>query len=293
MKSLQNTTIVLALLGCLFTSAHTFAQWETFEVTEGVYLITGSGGNVSLIVGEHRALLVDDKYAQTGELVLAEVKKVTDKPLDLVFNTHWHGDHTGANQIMGEHGAVIIAHENVRKILSEGAGIRLFDSRMKPYSEVALPQITFQDTLSFHLLGDTIRVQHYPGAHTSGDGVLYMTKANILITGDLYFNSTYPFVDVENGGNVVGLSKAIASIVASIDDKTIVIPGHGPLSNRSELAQYQAMLDASIAAVAPLKAKGMSLAEVRAENPFADLNDAWGKGFIKPDTWAAIVYESL
>ena len=286
----------IAMFGmCCLVVARVVAQAElnTSKIADGIYVITGSGGNVTLIVGDNRALLVDDQYAHSAAGILTEVAKVTDKPLDLVFNTHSHGDHSGGNQVMGEHGAVIIAHENVRKTLSQPGEVKLFNMQFEAYPEIARPQITFSDSMSFHLQGEDIKVSHFPQAHSTGDGVLYLPNANILITGDLYFNGFYPFIDGENGGKIMGVIAAAEGMLATIDDSTIIVPGHGPLARKADLAAFKSMLEASVAAILPLKDSGLSLDEIVAKKPTAAIDPQWGNGFLAPDVWVRVVYSAL
>lgn len=257
----------------------------------GTHLITGAGGNIVASVGEDGAWIIDDQFAPLADRILAALRVIGDKPLRFVINTHWHGDHTGGNEAMGKVGAVVMAHHNVRTRMGT-AGVFRGEAR-EAAPKGALPVVTFDDGLSLHLNGDHVRVRHVPRAHTDGDALVKFETANVLHMGDVYFNGQYPFIDLESGGGIDGYIAAVRTGVSMSDDATIVIPGHGPASNRAELAAYGDLLQRYRDAIATMKRDGRTLEQVIAARPTAATDEALGKGFIKPDRLVTAIYESL
>ena len=266
---------------------------DSTNVKDNIYMLTGPGGNVGLIVGDEANLLVDDKYEPQGSGILKAVASITDRPIDYLINTHWHGDHTGSNHVIGKTGATIVAHDNVRKLLITGSTVDLLNAVIKPQPKEGLPEITFAEKLSFHANGELINVQHYPNAHTDGDAVLFLEADNVVITGDLFFNGFYPFIDGKHGGSIKGMIDGVSKILARIDGDTIIIPGHGPLAKKTDLSAYNEMLKASVELVEPLKDQGLSVEQIIAKKPTLELDKLWGKGPFKPELWVKFVYYSL
>jgi glyoxylase-like metal-dependent hydrolase (beta-lactamase superfamily II) len=260
---------------------------------EGVYMLTGSGGNMGLSVGDDGAFLIDDQFAPLTEKIKAAIGSVTDRPIRFLVNTHWHGDHTGGNENLGAAGTLIVAHENVRNRMSVEQFVAAFDSRSAPAPEAALPVITFTDQVTFHWNDDVLRVIHVDPAHTDGDSIIYFTEANVVHMGDVYFNGMYPFIDASTGGSMDGMIAAADRALALIRKDTTIIPGHGPISNVRELRDYRGMLVKVRDRVRPKIAAGKSRDEVIAARPTADLDATWGGGFLKADVWVGIVYDSM
>jgi glyoxylase-like metal-dependent hydrolase (beta-lactamase superfamily II) len=169
---------------------------------------------------------------------------------------------------------------------------KVFNRATPPSPAVALPLVTFAESVSFHVNGDDVDAVHVAPAHTDGDVVVFFRKANVIHGGDTLFNGMYPFVDLSSGGSVDGMIAAADRILAAADASTKIIPGHGPLATKADVKAYRDMLAASRDAVKPLVAAGKSLDEVKAAKPTAALDEKWGKGFIKPDVWAGILYAS-
>lgn len=257
----------------------------------GTHLLTGAGGNIVASVGDDGTWIIDDQYAPLSGKIQAALKALGDKPLRFVINTHWHGDHTGGNEAMGKAGAVIMAHENVRTRMGTAGTFRGQPREASPAG--ALPVVTFADGVSLHLNGDDVRARHVAHAHTDGDVLVKFGKANVLHMGDIYFNGLYPFIDLESGGSIDGFLAAIREGVAMSDANTLVVPGHGPVSNRAELAAYGDMLQKYRDAIATMKRGGKTLQEVIAAKPTAATDEALGKAFIKPDQLVTSIYNSL
>jgi glyoxylase-like metal-dependent hydrolase (beta-lactamase superfamily II) len=265
----------------------------TIEVADGVYMLTGAGGNMGLSVGEDGAFLIDDQFAPLTPKIKAAIAEVTDKPVQFVVNTHWHGDHTGGNENLAGDGAVVVAHENVRKRMSTDQFMAAFDRTVPASPAGALPVITFPGELTFHWNGDAIDVFHVPGAHTDGDAIVHFTKANVVHMGDVFFNGTYPFIDQGSGGSIDGVIAAVEATLAAVNDSTKFIPGHGSLAGADALRAFHQMLVTSRDAIAELIAEGKTKEEAVAAKPTADLDETWGQGFINPDLWIGMVYEQL
>jgi len=263
------------------------------KVADGVYMLTGRGGNIGLSVGKSGTYVIDDQHAPLTGKILAAIRTVTPDPVRFVVNTHWHGDHTGGNENMGKAGALLVAHENVRRRMSGEQFSATFNSSTPPSPEAALPVVTFADAVTFHWNGDEIRVYHVPPAHTDGDSIVHFVKADVVHMGDLFFNGGYPFVDTSSGGRVDGLIAAAERALAGIGDKTRIIPGHGPLATKADLQAYRDALKTLRDRIAKLKGEGKSRDEVVAAKPTADHDAKWGTGFMKGDVFTGLVYDSL
>lgn len=268
-------------------------QIETVRAAENVYMLAGSGGNIGLSVGTDGAFLIDDQYAPLTQKIKASVAALTDQPIRFVVNTHWHGDHTGGNENLGEAGALIVAHENVRARMSVEQFIAAFDRRYPPAPPRALPVITFTESVTFHWNGDEIHVFHVDPAHTDGDAIIRFTNANVIHMGDTYFNRSYPFIDVSTGGSLDGVIAAVDRVLRYADGNTVVIPGHGPISNRTELRTYRDLLVTVRDRIARLIAQGEDRAAVIAAKPTSDFDTIWGRGFLQPDQWVGLVFDAM
>ena len=194
---------------------------------------------------------------------------------------------------MGDAGAVIIAHENVRKRLSTEQVLTAFNRTIPALSKEGLPVITFTRDVAFHLNGQRIDVFHIKRAHTDGDAVAYFTDANVLHTGDILFEGMYPFIDIEHGGSISGTIEATNRILGMIDDNTRVIPGHGMLTDKQGLMAYRDMLTKIRDRIQSEINAGKTLEEIKLSRPTQDFDSEWGGGFLKPDVFVGIVYQSL
>jgi glyoxylase-like metal-dependent hydrolase (beta-lactamase superfamily II) len=262
----------------------------TIPVTEQIYMITGNGGNIGLFIGEDGTFLVDDQFAPLTEKIVAAIKSVGGDIPKFLINTHYHGDHTGGNENLGQGGTIIFSHDNVRERLSIGAFIASFNMKQEAVSREGLPVVTFSETLSFHLNGDSIRAIHMPHAHTDGDSFIYFKKANVIHAGDIFFNGFYPFIDVTNGGSLKGMINAVDRVLVLADGNTKIIPGHGPLGDKAQLASYRQMLAIAYERLRKLKAEGKTAQEAAAAKPLSDLEAIWGNGMFKSDRWIELIY---
>jgi cyclase len=263
------------------------------KVADGIYMLIGSGGNMGLSIGEDGTYLIDDQYAPLTPKILAAIKELTPDPVRFVINTHYHGDHTGGNENMGEAGALLVAHENVRRRMATGTFMKAFNRQVEPAPAGALPVVTFSDAISFHWNGEEIRAFFVGPAHTDGDSIIHFVKADVFHMGDTLFNGMYPFIDVSAGGRIDGFIAAADRVLKVAGDQTRLIPGHGPVATKADLQAFRDMLAEVRDRVAKLKAEGKTAEEIVAAKPTADLDEKWGGGFMKPDNWVGLVVESM
>lgn len=301
-RSFRSLAFVFAVLAVLVlagsTVAHAQQDFSNVEVTSqkvagNIWMLQGAGGNLGVSAGPDGVFLIDDQYAPLTEKIRAAIAEISDQPVRFVLNTHWHGDHTGGNENFGKAGALIVAHDNVRERMSVDSFMAAFNNKVPAAPDVALPVVTFTDTVTFHLNDDDIHAFHVPPAHTDGDSAVYFRKDDVLHTGDLFFNGIYPFIDVASGGGVQGMIDAADRLLGMIGDDTKIIPGHGPMATKADYRAFRDMLQGIRDAVAPLVAQGMSKEEVMAENPLAPWDEQWGQGFLNSERFLGIVYDSL
>jgi glyoxylase-like metal-dependent hydrolase (beta-lactamase superfamily II) len=262
-------------------------------VAPGLAVLFGAGGNIAVSTGADGPVLVDDQYAPLVPRILAAVKALQDAPVRFVINTHWHGDHTGGNEAIGKAGALIVAHENVRRRMSTKQFMAAFQREIPPSPAVALPVVTFDDGVTLHWNGEEIAVEHVDPAHTDGDALVWFRKANVVHTGDTYVAGMLPFVDVSSGGTLAGFIESAERVLAQAGPETKIVPGHGPLSNAAELGEWREMLIAVQQRVQGALADGKSLEAFQAEQPLADFAPRYGKGFLNAERFLAIVWSDL
>ena len=266
---------------------------EASKVGENLYMLTGQGGNIGVMIGEDGTFMIDDQFAPLSEEILQTIEALGGEAPRFLINTHFHGDHTGGNNNFGRMHAVIVAHTNVRKRLAEGAYIKAFDMTLEPQPHDALPSVTYSQGVDFHLNGDTISVKHIPAAHTDGDSIIHFHNANVLHAGDTFFNGFFPFIDTDHGGTIVGVIAAVDHMLSLADDETKIIPGHGPLAAKPQLQSYRNMLALAQQRLAPLKAQGLSVDQAVAAQPLQDLDPQWGNAIFTADKWITIVWDGL
>jgi cyclase len=259
------------------------------HVAGKVYMLTGSGGNIGVSVGEDGILIVDDQYAPLADKIRAALKGLGEGKLKFVLNTHWHGDHTGGNESFGAD-VPILAQTNVRKRMSVDQNV--FGQVVKASPPVALPVVTYDQGISVHFNGEEIQAVHYPHGHTDGDSVIFFPGSNVVHMGDDFFNGFFPFVDIESGGSVTGVADNVAQVLKKLPAGAKVIPGHGPLSDAAGLKAFHGMLVATTDIVRKEMKAGKSLDDIKKAG-LPDQWKSWGTGFVKTDLWVETIYNSL
>ncbi len=284
----------LLILGFVMAvAAHDDTELTTTRLSDTIYLISGKGGNVGVSVGEDGTFLIDDKFAPMTKDILRAIEAIHGAIPTFVINTHWHGDHTGGNENLGKAGAIIVAQDNVRKRLSQDNVIAAFDIKTTALSKDGLPSITFANKMTLYMNGDTVELNHVANAHTDGDSIVYFKQANIIHTGDIFFNGFYPFIDTDHGGSLKGMIAAADMVLAIADDKTQIIPGHGPMATKADLVNYRDMLSTVYKRLIVLKQQGKSLDDAILARPLQSLDAEWSDGLFTTDKWISLIYPSL
>jgi len=267
---------------------------QTVPVAGNVSMLIGGGGNVGVSVGEDGALLIDDQFPELVEKIRAAVAALKPGPIRFVLNTNWHYDHANGNELLARAGAVVIAHENSRRHMMGEQTYPDLDPtiKMAPYPKDALPVITVKDTLRLYFNDDEIRMVHVPNAHSDGDLLFHFVRANVLHTGDLVFSSGFPFINVSMGGTIDGMIKAADIIIGLCDERTMVIPGHGPLTDREGVRAYKDLLVTGRAKIAALVKAGKTVDEAVAAKPLEGLYKG-GRASMLDDIFVQVVFWDL
>jgi len=286
----------LAVCGIALAQDEDFSkvQMKVTRVAGGIYMLEGAGGNIGVSVGEDGIVIVDDEFAPLADKIRAALKGITDKPVRFVINTHYHGDHTGANALF-QKDAPVIAQDNVRKRLESGGqggnlGSVKFDS--KPQPSDALPIITFDHDVTIHLNGEDIRALHYPRGHTDGDSIIFFPKANVVHMGDDFVRYGFPFVDLAAGGSVEGMTAAVEDVISKMPADVKLIPGHGQISNVDDMRKYIDMLKQTRAVVEKAVKDGKTLDQLKQEKVLANWQK-WSGDYITTDGFIETLYNEL
>lgn len=269
LESLNQSIHKLAISASLliaFAAASVVAQdfdnieITTIEVTDGIYMLQGSGGNIGVSVGADATIIIDDQFAPLTDKIEAAIADITNQPVDFVINTHFHYDHTDGNENFGRAGAYIVAQDNSRKRME--ADQLLANGRLQEaYDDVGLPKITFFDSMRFYFNGNTVDLVNTGSGHTDGDAQVFFREANVIHTGDMFVRYGLPFIDRNNGGSLDGMIDATWNIATLIDNRTRIIPGHGQVASRSDLLDYRTMLLTIRNRLRAAKAEGLSFDE--------------------------------
>ena len=269
------------------------AKIATQALRGNVSALIGSGGNIAVLPGSDGKLIVDSGYLSSREKIAAALDGISRDPVKNLVNTHWHFDHTDGNEWMHSAGATITAHENTRKHLSTSTRVEDWNFTFPPSPAGAIPTDVFAADKTLHLNGATIALKYYGPAHTDGDISAYFTEADVFHAGDTWWNGHFPFIDYSTGGSLVGMITAAEANLAMVTDKTIVIPGHGPVGGKNEMIEYRDMLVAIRDRVVALKGEGKSLNEIVAAKPTAAYDAKWGGFFINGEFFTKLVYKGL
>jgi len=288
------SAIALSLAGAAIAQQQ--PDWNAIQVSgeqirPSVAVIWGNGGNIGVSHGPDGTLIVDDQFAPLVPKIQAAVASLGASPVKYLVNTHWHFDHAGGNEPFGNAGAIIVAQTRVRDRLAAGGTVA--GNNSPPAPKAALPVVTYDHGVTFHLNGDTIDVLHTGGGHTDGDSVVYWRKANVLHTGDMMMKGAgFPFVDLSSGGNVLRLIVSLDQMIAMTDADTLIIPGHGPLADRADLIAWRNMIATAVERVQALKTAGRTLDQAKAAKPIAGLADT-SNSFFPEDQFVEAIWGSL
>jgi cyclase len=288
----------IALAIAMLSGAPAFAQNnppapKTVDLGGGISVIMGQGGNIGVSSGADGAFVIDDQYPNTAAANLEKIKQISGGAPRYLVNTHWHGDHAGGNAAFAQAGAMIFAHENVRKRLSgEVKSLGLNGQPAAASPEPAWPVITFVDGVDFHLNDETIRVFKVRAGHTDGDSMIHFVEPDILHMGDVFFNGLFPVIDPGSGGSVRGYLEAMKDTLKIVDANTKIIPGHGDMGTKADLEKQIAMLDGAVKAVEARIKAGDTLQQTIAKKPLKPwASFAWS--FIGEDAFTTTLYNGL
>ena len=287
--------VACALLAQAQGNDYSQVEIQTQKLNDSTYMLIGAGGNIGLAVGEDAVFVIDDQFAPLAPKIKAAIARITPKPVQFLLNTHFHFDHTGGNEAFGKGGALIVAHDSVRRRMSSTQLISLVGnvSKQEASSKVALPVVTVAQELTFHINGEEVYAFHVPKAHTDGDLIVHFRKGDVVHMGDTFFNGMYPFIDVGSGGSADGVVAAADRVLALAGEKTRIIPGHGPLASKSDLQAYRTMLATVSERIREQRRAGRSDEQIRAAKPSADFDARFGGGFIEPADFVGMMLAAV
>lgn len=294
MKRAVIAAVMLCGLSAVAQNDWNKVEIKVHKVAGNVYMLEGAGGNIGVSVGDDGIVIVDDQFAPLADKIRAALKSITDKPVRFVINTHYHGDHTGGNAPFQET-APVIAHDNVRKRLEEGifgGNGSSIGSESKAVEKAALPILTFGQDMTVHLNGEDIRALHIPAGHTDGDAVIFFPKSNVVHMGDDFVRYGFPFIDINSGGSVRGLIKAVDELISKLPSDVKIIPGHGQISTIDDMKAYATMMKDTLAVVEQQMKSGKTLDQMKQ----AKVLEKWQKfsgDFVNTDAWIETIYNDL
>jgi glyoxylase-like metal-dependent hydrolase (beta-lactamase superfamily II) len=258
-----------------------------------ISVLMGAGGNIAVLPGRDGKLLIDAGFAGARPQITSALAAISSDPIKHLINTHWHFDHTDGNDWIHSAGALILAHTNTRKHLSTSTRVEGWNFTFAPAPAGAIPAEVFDDERTVQLNGTTVALKHYAPAHTDSDISVYFTDADVFHVGDTFWNGYYPFIDYSTGGSIDGMIRATQTNMEKVTDKMIVIPGHGAVGDKSQLAFYRDLLTGTREKVAALKKQGKSLDEIVAAKPTATTDAKWGNGFRSPRDFIGDVFQGV
>jgi len=259
----------------------------------GISVLTGSGGNIVVFSSPEGKLLVDAGIGVSRPKIEAALSRLGPGPVKYVVNTHWHWDHTDGNEWLHSLGATIVAHEGVLRRLSASTRVEDWDYTFRPWPAGGRPAVTFKNDKSIKFGGEAVALKNFGIGHTDGDAVVYFKRADVLALGDIFWNGHYPFIDNSTGGGIDEVIRWVNASLALARDKTVIVPGHGPVGTRAQLVEFRDMLVAVRKSVARLKREGKSPDEVVAARPTAAFDAKWGGFVIDGAFFTRLVYAGL
>jgi cyclase len=289
---------LLILLAVIAFTSSVAQNYDTVKiapvsVTNTIYMLKGSGGNIGVLIGKDGTLMVDDQFAPLSNKINGAIKTLSPGEIKFLINTHLHGDHSGGNENFKKMGATLVAHDQVRARMTKEQVNKVFNRITPPRDLEALPVITFSDKLNFHLNDENVELIHIDKGHTDGDVIVRFTKANVFHTGDAFVRYGYPFIDVSSGGSFTGFLNTLDKLIALADDHSKIIPGHGELATKADVkALRDKLYDIKDQVVAALK-KGKKIEDMVSLGITDKYDAELGKGFLKGKDFVLLVAEEL
>ncbi len=266
---------------------------KTTDLGDGLYMLEGAGGNITVATAKDGIIMVDGEFAALHDKIKAAIAVISNKPVKWLINTHFHGDHTGGNAPFARDGATVISHINVKTRLAAGTTNGLTGVKTPPVAADALPKKTYTDNFKIMMVGRVADLKYIANAHTDGDTYVWFKTANVLATGDTFTNGRYPNIDFANGGNIKGMIAAADLYLKLCNDKSRIVPGHGPVADKAALLDYRTMLETARDRMAQLVKDGKSEEDVIAAKPFADFDVKWAPSELASKNFVRVVYHSL
>ena len=280
-----NRCVLLGLAGLAtgVVNAQEPVDWDAIDlrishVAGNIHMLEGRGGNIGLSIGDDGVIMIDDQFAPLTDRIVAAIGEVTDEEIRFLINTHIHGDHVGGNENLGNAGVLIFANDRVR--------MRMVDAST---AHAALPVVTFSDTVTLHVNGEEVHAFSVPPAHTDGDSFIHFRGSNVLHLGDVFRTNNFPYMDLSNGGGLPGTLDALAIAIGMAGPDTAIIPGHGNVSTRDDVAEFRDMILIVMDRVSALIDDGKSYAEVAAAGTTAEFEAKWGD----PERFLTGLYQEL
>jgi glyoxylase-like metal-dependent hydrolase (beta-lactamase superfamily II) len=267
---------------------------NTTKLTDNIYVIHSSGGNAIVSIGDDGIIMVDDQYAFLTEKMKSVIAEISNQTIKFVINTHWHPDHVGGNEKLGENGTVIVSHDNVKKRLSDDQFFEFIDKTFPPLSNKGLPDLTFSENMTFYQNDELVKITHLGAGHTDGDAAVFFTKNNVIHVGDDFSDRSYPLVDLSSGGSIDGLISSLKTILSIINEETKVVAGHSGISNQTKVKDYLNMLIDVSSQIEQMRQDGKLLDEITQSKPTSKYDAIYNDhSFIKPKDLVSIIYASL
>jgi cyclase len=266
---------------------------KTTDLGDDIYMLEGQGGNITVAVAKDGIIMVDGEFAPLHDKIKDAISTVSNQTIKYLINTHFHGDHTGGNAPFAKDGVTIVSEVNVKNRLAAGTSNGLTGVKTPPAAPDALPSKTYTGSFHIRLRGRVADLKHIENAHTDGDTYVWFKTANVLSTGDIFTNGRYPNIDFANGGNIKGMIAGTDAYLKLANDKTRIVPGHGPLADKAALMAYHTMLVTARDRMAKLVKEGKSEDDVVAAKPFADLDTKWAPTELASKNFIRVVYHSL
>lgn len=269
------------------------AMIDIHPLRRGISVLDGSGGNIAVLTGKDGKLLIDAGFTVSKPRIETALGSLSADPITQLINTHWHVDHTDGNAWLHAAGAAITAHENTRKHLATSTRVDGWSYTFPPAPAEALPATVFHFEHRIQHDDTTLAMNYYGPAHTDSDISVVFEEADVIHVGDTWWNGFYPFIDYSTGGSIDGMISATKRNLSVVTDKTIIIPGHGPVGNNAGLSEYYDMLVGIRGNVSKLKEQGKSLEETIAAKPTAAYDAKWGQFLMTPAIFTQLVYSGV